>query len=64
MVGGLEWRGRAVRVEAQRTFHRAVSFTKTLSCKLKHSLSFMAEQSELLDLSQEFMARKGMVLEG
>ena len=56
--------GRAVRVEAQRTFHRAVSFTKTFSCKLKQSLSFMAEQSKLLDLSKEFMASTGMISEG
>ena len=54
--------GRVVRVEAQFTFHQAVSFTKTLSYELKHSLSFMAEQSELLDLSKEFITRKGMVL--
>jgi len=53
-------------VEAQRTSHLAFSFTQTLSYKLKHSLSLfeMAEQNELLDLWKEFVARKGMVLEG
>jgi hypothetical protein len=39
---------------------------KTLSCKLKHSLSLfeLAEQSGLLDLSKEFIARNRMLLEG
>ena len=53
-------------MEAQRTFHQAFSFTQTLTYKLKHSLSLfeMAEQSELLDLSKEFMASIGIFLEG
>ena len=49
-------------METQRMSHQAFSFTKTLSYKWKHSFSFMAEQSGMLDLSKEFMASIGNVI--
>jgi hypothetical protein len=53
-------------VETQRTSCQPFSVTKTVSYKLKHSLSLfeLAEQSGLLDLSKEYMASIGMLLEG